>query len=377
MPSSLQHQPDSVWKIMVSGGGTGGHVFPAISIAQACRDLSPNCSVHFVGALGKIEMTQVPLAGFPITGFWIRGFQRKAFWKNWALPLQILVSVVHAWVLLRKFRPHAVVGVGGYASGPLLWVAQRLGISTALQEQNALPGATNRFLSGGARRVYVAFEGMEAYFGSNKTVVTGNPVRHELQIQGPSREEALKFWGLSGEQKTVLVLGGSLGARALNEAVEACLRSDALEVVWLWQCGRHYQLPEDLKAKQGPKLRVLPFVQEMTMAYAAADWIVSRAGAGTMSELALVAKPCLLVPSPYVAENHQHHNAMNWVNQSLAWISSDASIANDLPRVLGEWGKDPKAAEAKALGLRKWSRPDAARRIAIDLFDLTYKKNAA
>ena len=375
MPRSRQQ--DSVWRIMVSGGGTGGHVFPAISIAQACKALRPDCSVHFVGALGKIEMTQVPKAGFSITGFWIRGFQRKALWKNLALPLQVLVSLVHAWNLLRKFRPHVVVGVGGYASGPLLWVAQRLGIPTALQEQNALPGATNRFLSAGARRVYVAFEGMETYFGSNKTVVTGNPVRPELLNQGPGREEALKFWGLSGERKTVLVLGGSLGARALNEAVEACLRSGSPDVVWLWQCGRHYQLPEDLQAKQGPNLRVLPFVQEMTMAYAAADWIVSRAGAGTMSELALVAKPCLLVPSPYVAENHQHHNAMNWVDLSLAWISSDATISIDLPKVLLEWGQDPEAAKTKALGLRKWSRPDAAQRIATDLFDLTYQENAA
>jgi UDP-N-acetylglucosamine--N-acetylmuramyl-(pentapeptide) pyrophosphoryl-undecaprenol N-acetylglucosamine transferase len=218
---------------------------------------------------------------------------------------------------------------------------------------------------------------METYFGSNKTVVTGNPVRPELLNQGPGREEALKFWGLSGERKTVLVLGGSLGARALNEAVEACLRSGSPDVVWLWQCGRHYQLPEDLQAKQGPNLRVLPFVQEMTMAYAAADWIVSRAGAGTMSELALVAKPCLLVPSPYVAENHQHHNAMNWVDLSLAWISSDATISIDLPKVLLEWGQDPEVAKTKALGLRKWSRPDAAQRIATDLFDLTYQENAA
>jgi UDP-N-acetylglucosamine--N-acetylmuramyl-(pentapeptide) pyrophosphoryl-undecaprenol N-acetylglucosamine transferase len=212
MPRSRQQ--DSGWRIMVSGGGTGGHVFPAISIAQACKALRPDCSVHFVGARGKIEMTQVPKAGFSITGFWIRGFQRKALWKNLALPLQVLVSLVQAWNLLRKFRPHVVVGVGGYASGPLLWVAQRMGLPTALQEQNAIPGATNRFLSAAARRVYVAFEGMETYFGSNKTVVTGNPVRPELLNQGPDREEALRFWGT----KNGVGIGGKFGCQSFERS---------------------------------------------------------------------------------------------------------------------------------------------------------------
>jgi len=377
MPKAMVSKQDAVWRVMISGGGTGGHVFPAISIGRACLALRPDTAVHFVGAQGKIEMTQVPLAGFPITGFWIRGFQRQALWKNLGLPFQVVFSLLHAWVLLRKFRPHAVVGVGGYASGPLVWVAQRMGMVTALQEQNAWPGATNRFLSSGAQRVYVAFDGMEKFFASSKIRLTGNPVRPELLKEGPTREEALRFWGLSGDRKVVLVLGGSLGARALNQAVEACLRQGQSEVVWLWQCGRHYQIPEDLQALQGPNLRVLPFIQEMTMAYAAADWLVSRAGAGTLSELALVAKPCLLVPSPYVAENHQYHNASRWVEKSMAWMSSDATIAQDLPQVLEEWGRDPDAAAHKAVGLKTWSRPQAALEVASDLLALTFPKLAA
>ncbi|MFM9061336.1 MAG: UDP-N-acetylglucosamine--N-acetylmuramyl-(pentapeptide) pyrophosphoryl-undecaprenol N-acetylglucosamine transferase, partial [Bacteroidota bacterium] len=198
---------DAVWRVMISGGGTGGHVFPAISIGRACCALRPDPAGHFVGAQGKIEMTQVPLAGFPITGFWIRGFQRQALWKNLGLPFQVAFSLLHAWILLRKFRPHAVVGVGGYASGPLVWVAQRMGMVTALQEQNAWPGATNRFLSSGAQRVYVAFDGMEKFFYSSKISLTGNPVRPELLKEGPTRDEALRFWGLSGDRKVVLVLG--------------------------------------------------------------------------------------------------------------------------------------------------------------------------
>ena len=377
MPNSMHLKRDSVWRVMISGGGTGGHVFPAISIGRACLALRPDAAVHFVGAKGKIEMTQVPLAGFPITGFWIRGFQRQALWKNLLLPLQVVFSLVQAWVLLWKFRPHAVVGVGGYASGPLVWVAQRMGIVTALQEQNAWPGATNRFLSSGARRIYVAFEGMERFFETSKIRLTGNPVRPELLKQGPSKEEAHRFWGLSGDRKVVLVLGGSLGARALNQAVETCLRQGQHEVVWLWQCGRNYHLPEDLKALEGPGLRVLPFIQDMAMAYAAADWLVSRAGAGTLSELALVAKPCLLVPSPYVAENHQYHNALRWVERSMAWMSSDATIAQDLPQVLREWGQDPDQSAQMALGLKTWSRPQAALEVASDLLALTLPKLAA
>jgi UDP-N-acetylglucosamine--N-acetylmuramyl-(pentapeptide) pyrophosphoryl-undecaprenol N-acetylglucosamine transferase len=324
-------------------------------------------------------MTQVPMAGFPITGLWIRGFQRSDLWANWKLPLQLVHSLIKSFVLLLNKRPHLVVGVGGYASGPLLWMAQRLGHKTVVQEQNAIPGQTNLQLSKRAYRIYVAFDGMSRFFDSEKIRCLGNPVRSQITGPLPGRTEALHRWGLNSGRKVILVLGGSLGARAINEAIENILRAGERQYAWIWQCGKSYTIPHDLIQSMPDQLVVQPFVQEMDWAYAAADLIVSRAGAGTMSELAVIGKPCILVPSPYVAENHQHHNALNWVNRSAAWMSLDTTIAKELPQLLLRWSGLPAAAPAgtESGSLQQWSQalkamavPDAADQIAGDMLQL-------
>jgi len=367
------------YRIVISGGGTGGHIFPAISIAQAFLRREPTAQIHFVGAIGKMEMTQVPMAGFPITGLWIRGFQRSDLWANWKLPLQLAHSLVKSLGLLLGKRPHLVVGVGGYASGPLLWVAQRLGHKTVIQEQNAIPGKTNLQLSRSAQRIYVAFEGMNRYFDSKKLRCLGNPIRSQMTRPLPSRIEALRHWGLNSGHKVILVLGGSLGARAINEAIEKILRAGDRQYAWIWQCGQSYPIPNDLIQSMPGQLLVRPFLQDMEWAYAAADLILSRAGAGTMSELAVVGKPCILVPSPYVAENHQHHNALNWVNRSAAWMSTDKTIAEELPYLLRRWSDlqvtaledtEPNPLRQWSLALKAMAVPDAADQIAIDMLSL-------
>ncbi len=365
------------YRVIISGGGTGGHVFPAISIAQAFQRREPSVQIHFVGALGKIEMTQVPLAGFPITGLWISGFQRSSLWANWKLPLQLLFASIKSMVLLLKRRPHLVIGVGGYASGPLLWMAQMLGLRTVIQEQNAMPGKTNLQLSRRVQRIYVAFDGMNRFFDEKKIRCLGNPVRSNITQTLPEQAEAKLRWGLNTNRKVILVLGGSLGARAINEAIDKILRSGDRRYSWIWQCGKSFTIPQDLIQSMPNQLVVTPFVQEMEWAYAAADLILSRAGAGTMSELAVIGKPCILVPSPYVAENHQHHNALNWVNRSAAWMSSDKDLAEELPVLLQRWsalhnentqGKDLNGLQLWSQALKAMALPDAADRITEDIF---------
>ncbi|MFM7032519.1 MAG: undecaprenyldiphospho-muramoylpentapeptide beta-N-acetylglucosaminyltransferase [Bacteroidota bacterium] len=374
MPNAMQ-----AYRVIVSGGGTGGHVFPAISIAQAFQRLEPSAQIHFVGAMGKIEMNQVPLAGFPITGLWISGFQRSSLWANWKLPLQLILATTKSLMLLLQKRPHLVVGVGGYASGPLLWMAQMLGLRTVIQEQNAIPGKTNLQLSRRAQRIYVAFDGMSRFFEAKKIRCLGNPVRSLITKPMQEQAEAKAHWGLNTTLKVILVLGGSLGARAINEAVEKVLRSGERQYAWIWQCGKSYDIPQDLIQSMPNQLLVRPFVQEMDRAYAAADLIISRAGAGTMSELAVVGKPCILVPSPYVAENHQHHNALHWVQRSAAWMSSDKDLAEELPDMLQRWSAlhhdDPQENEAGALqqwgqALRAKALPYAADQIAKDMLQM-------
>jgi UDP-N-acetylglucosamine--N-acetylmuramyl-(pentapeptide) pyrophosphoryl-undecaprenol N-acetylglucosamine transferase len=367
------------YRILISGGGTGGHVFPAISIAQAFLRREPTAQIHFVGAMGKMEMTQVPLAGFSITGLWIRGFQRHTPWANWKLPIQLVHSMLRSLGLILQKRPHLVVGVGGYASGPLLWIAQMLGYPTVIQEQNAIPGKTNLQLSKRVQRIYVAFDAMNRYFDSRKIRYFGNPVRSQITASLPAKSEAMKYWGLDSSKKVILVLGGSQGARAINKAIENFLLTGDKQFAWIWQCGNSYNLPQGLVNDLPTSVIVRPFLQEMDWAYAAADLIVSRAGAGTMSELAVVGKPCILIPSPYVAENHQYHNALNWVQRSAAWMSSDHAIAQDLPDLLRRWselcdgivfGDQVDKLQQWTNSLRAMALPDAADRIAADMQQL-------
>lgn len=313
-------------RIIISGGGTGGHVFPAIAIANAIKQLAPDTSILFVGALGRMEMEKVPAAGYEIIGLDIQGFNRQSLLRNISLPLKISKSLRKANSVLKDFAPHVVVGVGGFASGPLLLSAKRKSIPYLIQEQNSYAGITNKYLGRSASKVCVAFKGMETFFPKERILFTGNPIRREsVDIQG-KRDVAIAEFGLSNDRKTIFVTGGSLGALTLNEAVIAgldTLVSENIQVIW--QCGTYYyeKYSQDLHEKYRANIILKPFIQRMDLAYAAADLIVSRAGAGTIAELCALAKPIMLVPSPNVAEDHQTSNAKALVDQDAAILIND------------------------------------------------------
>ncbi|MCL7989145.1 undecaprenyldiphospho-muramoylpentapeptide beta-N-acetylglucosaminyltransferase [Sphingobacterium sp. lm-10] len=315
-------------KVIISGGGTGGHIFPAIAIANALRQLQPNVEILFVGANGKMEMERVPAAGYEIVGLDIQGFNRQSLWKNLALPFRLIASMWKARQVLRQFGAQAAVGVGGYASGPLLIVANMIGIPTLIQEQNSYAGLTNKRLSKKAQRICVAYQNMEQFFPQEKIMLTGNPVRRSsVQIDG-KREEAIHAFGLDTTKKTVLITGGSLGAKTLNDCLtEGLERLLAENVQIIWQCGSYYydKLSKELEARLTDEVKLLPFLERMDYAYAAADFIVARAGAGTISELAIIGKPVVLVPSPNVADDHQTKNALALSEHKAAIMVSDLS----------------------------------------------------
>lgn len=313
-------------RVIISGGGTGGHIFPAIAIANALKRLAPDTQILFVGANGRMEMEKVPAAGYEIVGLDIQGIDRSSLWKNLALPLKLLKSLNKAKQIVRTFRPDVAVGVGGYASGPLLHAAGKMGVPTLIQEQNSYAGITNKRLGAKAARICVAFDGMERFFPPDRLLLTGNPIRREsVDIEG-KRAEAAKLFGLSPERKTVLVTGGSLGARTLNECMRDGLgKFAAHDVQLLWQCGSFYHksLMQGLGNAGGDHVRVHAFLQRMDLAYAIADVIVARAGAGTISELCVLGKPVILVPSPNVAEDHQTKNAQALVGKDAAILIAD------------------------------------------------------
>jgi UDP-N-acetylglucosamine--N-acetylmuramyl-(pentapeptide) pyrophosphoryl-undecaprenol N-acetylglucosamine transferase len=320
-------------RIIISGGGTGGHIFPAIAIANALRELDPNTKILFVGARGRMEMDKVPAAGYKIIGLNIQGIQRKSILKNLMFPFKLVGSVFKSMKIIREFRPHAVVGVGGYASGPLLYAASLKGVPYLIQEQNSYAGITNKRLGKNAKKICVAFDGMEQFFPADRIVKTGNPVRKESVDTKGKREQAFKEFNLSPDKKTILVIGGSLGAKTLNASVLADLHKiKAADVQIIWQTGKYYN--EDVKLKMGnsitPSIKVLEFVQRMDLAYAAADVIISRAGAGTIAELCIVGKPVILVPSPNVAEDHQTKNAKALVKEDACEYVADRKAINDL-----------------------------------------------
>jgi len=311
-------------RVIISGGGTGGHIFPAIAIAKALQRKHPNTEILFVGAKGRMEMEKVPAAGFKIVGLNIAGFQRGSMLKNIFLPFKLAASLLQAISVVRTFKPDVAIGVGGYASGPLLRVASWLGVPTALQEQNSFAGVTNKILARNAQVVCTAYEGMEKVFTGAKVVLTGNPVRNEIANGSVQRSDALAFFGLDGSKKTILVIGGSLGANTLNRSVEAAMQRIQSEPVQvLWQTGKLYY--ENCKQSVMGFSNIHPhmFIDRMDMAYAAADVIVSRAGALSISELQLIGKPVILVPSPNVAEDHQTHNAMALVSKNAAIMIKD------------------------------------------------------
>ena len=320
-------------RIIISGGGTGGHIFPAVSIANAIKAKRPDAKILFVGAKGRMEMQRVPAAGYEIKGLPICGFDRKHLLKNFAVLFRIWKSQRMAKKIIKDFKPMAAVGVGGYASGPTLNVCASKGIPCLIQEQNSYAGVTNKLLAKKAQKICVAYEGMERFFPADKIIMTGNPVRQNVLSTTLTKEEARMQFGLSPEKKTILLVGGSLGARTINESVLQNL--DIIEksgVQFIWQTGKYYHesIINQLKDKDLPMLKVTDFISDMGAAYQAADLVISRAGASSISEFCLIGKPVILVPSPNVAEDHQTKNAMALVNKDAAIYVKDA----DAPAVL-------------------------------------------
>jgi len=326
----------NIKRVIISGGGTGGHIFPAISIANALKELSPEIEILFVGAEGKIEMEKVPAAGYKIIGLPIRGFQRKFTFQNFDTLFKLGKSLLMANKIIKDFKPDVVVGVGGYASGPVLYAASRKGVPTVIQEQNSYAGVTNKILAKKAKKICVAYEGLEKFFPKEKIILTGNPVRKDLLQIDNKHDEAIKFFELDASKKTILILGGSLGARTLNNSVlkywnQICELKD---IQIIWQCGKLYKenIQKTLQNSEAKTnfVSVLDFISRMDLAYAAADVIISRAGAGTISELCIVAKPVILVPSPNVAEDHQTKNAMSLVEKKAAMLIKDVDAEEKL-----------------------------------------------
>jgi UDP-N-acetylglucosamine--N-acetylmuramyl-(pentapeptide) pyrophosphoryl-undecaprenol N-acetylglucosamine transferase len=320
-------------KIIISGGGTGGHIFSAIAIANALKSISPNCEILFVGAVGRMEMEKVPAAGYKIVGLNISGIQRGSILKNLNLPFKVISSVRKAMKLISDFKPDAVVGVGGYASGPLLYAASLKKIPYLIQEQNSYAGITNKLLGKNAAKICVAFDGMEAFFPADKLLKTGNPVRTNIvDIEGKHHAGA-ELLKLDPLKKTILITGGSLGAGTLNKSIEKHLSEIiAQDVQIVWQTGKFYYkgIIERLGLDYHPNVCILEFLNKMDLAYAAADLIISRAGAGTIAELCLIKKPVILVPSPNVAEDHQTKNAMALVKNDAAILINDRSAEDTL-----------------------------------------------
>ena len=321
-------------KIIISGGGTGGHIFPAISIANAIKEILPDTDILFVGAEGRMEMHRVPAAGYPIKGLPVAGFDRKNLLKNIPVLIKLFKSQRMAKRIIKEFHPHAAVGVGGYASGPTLKVAGAMGIPTLLQEQNSYAGVTNKLLAKQAKKICVAYEGMERFFDKEKIILTGNPVRQGLRTHSITREEAIKTFGLNPEKKTILILGGSLGARTINQCLMENLDSiKQSDVQFIWQTGKIYiEEARTAVSKAGklPMLHVTDFISNMATAYSAADLVISRAGAGSISEFYLLEKPVILVPSPNVAEDHQTKNALALVNKNAALYVKDTEAKEQL-----------------------------------------------
>ncbi|RTQ45422.1 undecaprenyldiphospho-muramoylpentapeptide beta-N-acetylglucosaminyltransferase [Hymenobacter gummosus] len=371
MPESALHiepNPNASCRVIISGGGTGGHIFPAVAIANELKRRRPDADILFVGANGRMEMTRVPEAGYRIVGLNISGLQRRLTPENLLFPLKVFQSVRKAGKLVEQFRPDAVVGVGGYASAPVLLAATSRAVPALIQEQNSYAGLVNKLLARRVDKICVAYEGMEQFFPQERLVLTGNPVRSE--IAGGSREEALRFFGLDPAKPVLLVIGGSLGARTLNQATAAALpRLQEAGVQLLWQTGKLYfptaeQQAADYKAAG---LHALEFIKRMDLAYAAADVVISRAGALSVSELCLTAKPCVLVPSPNVAEDHQTKNARALSTRNAALLVTDAEAPAQLYDVALDLLRDPARQAELRRNIQPLARPAATSTIVDEL----------
>ena len=361
------------YRIMISGGGTGGHIYPAIAIANTLKSIEDSIEILFVGAQGKMEMEKVPEAGYEIIGLWISGLQRKLTIDNLSFPFKVISSVWKSFKLLKEFKPHAVVGVGGYASGPLLYAATKKNIPTLIQEQNSYAGITNKLLAGKVDRVCVASKGMSKFFPSEKIILTGNPVRTDILDLENKKTKALQSFGFTSDKPVLLILGGSLGARTLNEAMISGL--DALiaaDVQVIWQTGKFYidEMTERTKDKDLTNIKVLAFLKEMDLTYAAADVVISRAGALSISELCLAGKPVIFVPSPNVAEDHQTKNAQALVDEDAAIMVKDTEAKETLIPSVIDLIESTETQNRLSENIKKMGRPNAAKDIANEILAL-------
>ena len=367
-------------RVIISGGGTGGHIFPALSIANKLKELNPETEILFVGAEGRMEMEKVPAAGYKIVGLPITGLQRRLDLSNFALPFKILKSIRMARKLLKEFKPDIAIGVGGYASAPLLWVAGRLGIPTLIQEQNGFAGLTNKIVAKKAKKICVAYEGMERFFPADRIIISGNPIRKEIVPPTPQmKEEGYKFYGLNPEKKHLFIVGGSLGSGTLNKSVRKWIEEgkpggENLEVIW--QCGKYYKKDVDAfmaemeNKKEGSTKDIWysDFIQRMDLAYAVADVVVSRSGASSVSELCAANKATIFVPSPNVAEDHQTHNAMALVRKDAGMIIKDIEAPEKLLRTACELLGNPERIETLEKNIALLAKTDAAMTIAKEVY---------
>ena len=364
-------------RIIISGGGTGGHIFPAVSIANAIKELRPDTDILFVGAEGRMEMHRVPAAGYPIKGLPVAGFDRKNLLKNIPVLIKLFKSQRLARKIVKDFDPHAAVGVGGYASGPTLKVAGSMGIPTLLQEQNSYAGVTNKLLAKDAKKICVAYEGMERFFDKDKIILTGNPVRQGLRNHQTTREEAIASFGLDQNKRTVLILGGSLGARTINQCLMNHLdKVKASGVQFIWQTGKIYideARAAVAQAGELPMLHVTDFISDMATAYSAADLVISRAGAGSISEFCLLQKPVILVPSPNVSEDHQTKNALALVNKNAALYVKDAEANDQLLDKAIDAVNQPELLKNLSKNIAELAFTDSANVIAKEVIKLAEK----
>ena len=352
-------------RLIISGGGTGGHIYPALAIASQIKKEDKDTAILFVGAKGKMEMEKVPKAGFQIKGVWISGFQRSLSIQNLLFPFKLLVSLIQSYIIIRRFKPNLVIGTGGFASGPVLKISQWFKIPTVIQEQNSYPGVTNKLLSKKVHTICVAFEGMEDYFPADKIKITGNPIRSNI-CGHEFPQKAREFFGLNPNKKTLAIIGGSLGARRINELIAKKLDFiQSFELQILWQCGELYFDQYKEMVKDG--VAIHPFIYEMQQFYSAADFIISRAGAGSLSELFNVGKPLLIIPSPNVTANHQYHNAVALEKKGAAFLIEEKNLETDFEAVFSKLVLDTNLQKSMHKQLKRLARPEAAQSIVKEI----------
>ncbi|MFV8371150.1 undecaprenyldiphospho-muramoylpentapeptide beta-N-acetylglucosaminyltransferase [Flavobacterium sp. LB2P74] len=357
------------YKFILSGGGTGGHIYPAIAIANELKARFPDAEFLFVGAKDKMEMQKVPQAGYNIKGLWISGLQRRLTFDNALFPVKLLSSLLKSQTIIKQFKPDVVIGTGGFASGPLLQVAAIAGIPTVIQEQNSFPGITNKLLSKKANKICVAYENLERFFPKEKMILTGNPVRQDLIAIESKRGEAIQYFNLDPNKKTVLVLGGSLGARRVNQLIEkelANMLSQNVQVIW--QCGKLYL--EDYEKYNSANVQVVAFIERMDFVYAAADIVISRAGASSVSELCIVGKPVIFIPSPNVAEDHQTKNAQAIVDKKGALMLKESELDSQFSLVFELLLKDPGKQSQLSENIKILAMPEATKKIVDEIVKL-------